>query len=110
MHPLNNLRVLKYLVGDLQVTEQQKTQWIQHWIGLGLKALEAQIATSGRSGRFSFGDSPTLADCCLIPQLFSAERFNVDLGDFPSLLRISRACSEMEAFRAAHPARQPDTE
>ncbi|MDM0040037.1 maleylacetoacetate isomerase [Variovorax sp. J22G21] len=110
IHPLNNLRVLKYLTGTLEVTEAQKSQWISHWIALGLEAVEAQLAQRKQGGVFCFGDTPTMADCCLVPQVFSAQRFNVDLSSCPTVLSVFDACEALPAFAAAHPSRQPDAE
>ncbi|HEX8528078.1 maleylacetoacetate isomerase [Allosphingosinicella sp.] len=103
IHPLNNLRVLKYLVGPLGLDEAAKTEWIARWIADGLAALEA---TAGpRSGRFLFGDSPTLADICLVPQLYNARRFAVALESYPTLLRCDAEAQALKAFAAAHPDR-----
>ncbi len=110
MHPLNNLRVLKFLTGELALAEEQKLRWIHHWNELGLAALEAQLANSPFRGRFCYGDTPTMADCCLVPQLFNAARFQVDLDPYPTLRAIDKACASLEAFRRAHPSRQPDAE
>ena len=110
IHPLNNLRVLKYLTGTLGLTEEAKVAWIQHWIKLGFEAFEVELGTSKSRGRFCFGDSPTIADCCLVPQVFNAQRFNVDLSAFPMLLAIHRGCEALPAFQAAHPSRQADFE
>lgn len=110
IHPLNNLRVLKYLTGTLKVSEDAKTQWIQHWIALGFEALETQLAASSTRGTFCHGESPTIADCCLVPQLFNAQRFGVDLTPYPTLRAIDAACAQLAAFRNAHPAVQPDAE
>jgi maleylpyruvate isomerase len=110
IHPLNNLRVLKYLSGTLDMSEASKSSWIAHWIASGLAALEAQLAASSRSGRFCHGDTPGMADCFLVPQIFSARRFDVDLTPYPRLLAIDAACNELEAFRMAAPALQPDAE
>ena len=110
IHPLNNLRVLKYLTGSLGLTEEAKVGWIAHWIKLGFEALEVELGTSKSRGRFCFGDSPTIADCCLVPQVSNAQRFNVDLSAFPMLLAIHRTCEALPAFQAAHPSRQPDFE
>ena len=109
IHPLNNLRVLKYLTGSLGAPEDAKNAWVRHWIGLGLQALEARLAAQ-RSGPFCFGDQPTMADCCLVPQLFNAQRFGVDLGPYPTLRSIDAACAALPAFANAHPAVQPDAE
>jgi maleylpyruvate isomerase len=110
MHPLNNLRVLKYLTGTLGLNEQQKKDWIHYWNRLGLQGLEQQVSTSPWRGRFLCGDSPGLADCCLVPQLFNAQRFDVDLTPYPTLRAIAAECEQLDAFAAAHPARQPDAE
>lgn len=110
IHPLNNLRVLKYLTGPIGLSEEQKQTWIRHWIDLGLQALESRLATSPRRGAFCFGDRPTLADCCLVPQLFNAERFGMALDAYPTLRRIEQACNILKAFQNAHPANQPDAE
>lgn len=109
IHPLNNLRVLKYLTGKLGLDEEAKNAWVHHWIGLGLGALE-QIVSESHSHRYCVGMYPTMADCCLIPQLFNARRFGVDLSLYPTLLAIDAACGELEAFRKAHPSSQPDAE
>lgn len=110
IHPINNLRVLKYLTGAMGVSEELRGEWIAHWITLGLTALEAQIQQHGRTGAFCFGDSPTLADCCLVPQIFSAQRFNVDLSAYPTLMAIFDACQALPAFTAAQPSQQSDAE
>ncbi len=110
VHPLNNLRVLKYLTGKLGLSDGAKVEWIAHWIKLGFEALEAELRTSASRGRCCVGDSPTIADCCLIPQVFNARRFDIDLSAYPTLLAIHRACEALPAFHAAHPSRQPDSE
>ena len=110
IHPLNNLRVLKYLTGPIGLSEEQKQTWIRHWIDLGLQALESRLATSPRRGAFCFGDRPTLADCCLVPQLFNAERFGMSLEAYPTLRCIAQACDSRKAFQDAHPANQRDAE
>lgn len=110
IHPLGNLRVLKYLVHQLKVTDEAKAEWSRHWIGEGFGALEAMLAASPETGRFCHGDTPTLADCCLVPQVFNALRFEVDMSRFPTIARIHAACGELDAFAAAHPSRQPDSE
>ena len=104
IHPLNNLRVLKYLKDTLSVEEEARNDWYRHWISEGLGALEALAAA--RSGKFLFGDNPTMADICLVPQLFNARRFNVPLDDYPTLVRADENASRLEAFAAAHPDRQ----
>jgi maleylpyruvate isomerase len=110
IHPLNNLRVLKYLTGPLQLSVEQKQEWIVHWLRSGLEALERELDGSAVRGTFCFGDTPTMADCCLIPQLYSARRFGVDVDVYPALRAIDDRCQTLDAFQAAHPGRQPDTE
>ena len=110
IHPLNNLRVLNYLTGELQLTEEIKLAWYRHWIAEGLQALEALLANSPETGRFCHGDRPGLADVCLVPQLFNARRFDCPLSDYPTLLRIDAACAAVPAFQAATPDRQADAE
>lgn len=110
IHPLNNLRVLKYLGTTLGLNDDQKNAWVRHWITLGLSALEEQLAGRPTTGTFCVGDTPTLADCCLVPQWFSAQRFGVDVSVFPTLLRIADHCNSLPEFVAAQPARQPDAE
>lgn len=104
IHPLNNLRVLKYLKNELGASQEQADAWYAHWIREGLPAIEATAAP--RAGKFLFGDAPTGADVCLIPQLYNARRFNVPIDDFPTLLRAEENANRMEAFAAAHPDRQ----
>jgi maleylacetoacetate isomerase len=101
IHPLNNLRVLKYLSGPLGISQEQRDGWYAHWIAEGFTALEA-MAKPG-AGRFMFGDEPTIADVCLIPQLYNARRFNVPVGDYRTLLRAEGNSNKLEAFAAAHP-------
>lgn len=108
IHPLNNLRVLQYLKNELQLDEAARQQWCQHWITLGFTALEAQLQHSPRTGVFCHGDTPTLADCCLIPQLFNARRLDTALEAFPHIRRIEAACLALEAFQRAAPSAQPD--
>lgn len=110
IHPLGNLRVLKYLVHELKVSDDAKAAWSRHWIGEGFAALEAMLANAPSTGRYCHGDTPTLADCCLVPQVFNALRFEVDMTRFPTIARIHAACSELDAFSDAHPSKQPDTE
>ena len=109
-HPLNNLRVLKYLKHTLGVDEDAKNAWYRHWVQQGLGALEAQLAASSAAGRFCHGDTPTIADLCLVPQVFNAQRFGCDLSAMPNVLRIDAACRELPAFDAAAPGKQPDAE
>jgi maleylacetoacetate isomerase len=109
IHPVNNLRVLRYLVRTLGISEEAKNEWYRHWINEGFAALEAQLAR-GPAGRFCHGDTPTIADCCLVPQVYNAQRFDIDLGPYPNIARINEACAGLPAFIAAHPAQQPDSE
>lgn len=109
IHPLNNLRVLNYLSHELGLSSEAKTRWYQHWVELGLDALESQVA-HGPRGSFCHGDDPGLADCCLVPQLFNARRFNCDLSRYPTLLAIEENCTALSAFRDAAPERQIDAE
>jgi maleylacetoacetate isomerase len=101
IHPLNNLRVLKYLSRALEAPQEARDAWYRHWIAEGLAALET-LAAPG-AGRFLWGDAPTLADICLVPQLYNARRFEVPLDDYPALLRADSEASRLEAFAAAHP-------
>jgi maleylacetoacetate isomerase len=110
IHPLNNLRVLNYLTGALRNTADAKMQWYRHWVNTGLEALESEIAHSRYTGRFCHGDAPTMADCCLIPQLYNARRFECDLSRYPTLLGIEQRCLELSAFLEAAPELQPDAE
>lgn len=108
IHPVGNLRVLQYLQRELGVDDAQKGAWSQHWIEAGLDAIEALLASEGHAGRFCEGDAPTLADCCLVPQVYNARRFGVALDPYPTITRIDAACTEMDAFRRAAPEAQPD--
>jgi maleylpyruvate isomerase len=91
-------------------SDDVKQEWFVHWTVAGLEALEAELARAPQRGRFCCGDAPTLADCCLVPQLFAAQRFNVDLAPYPTLRAIDAACAQLPAFADAHPALQPDAE
>ena len=104
IHPLNNLRVLKYLKNELGHSQDEVDDWYRHWIAEGLPALEAMAAP--RAGKFLFGDAPTGADVCLVPQLYNARRFDVRVDDYPTLLRAEDNANRIEAFAAAHPDRQ----
>lgn len=108
IHPLNNLRVLNYLTGELSVSADQKNAWYQHWVELGLQQIEQRLASDSGAGRFCHGDTPTLADCCLVPQIFNAQRFACDLSNVPAVMRIFENCMELDAFQAARPERQID--
>jgi len=108
IHPLNNLRTLKYLTQEFGMSPDARQAWITHWISDGFAALETQLA-DGRTP-YCVGDAPGLADCCLIPQMFNARRFNIDVSRYPRLVVIDAACNALPAFQAAHPSRQPDAE
>lgn len=110
IHPLNNLRVLRYLVRNLKISEDDKNAWYRHWCEQGLAAVEATLAKDSRAGNFCYGDAPTLADCCLIPQIANAQRVNCNLSAMPTIMRINETCLTLEAFKQAAPARQVDAE
>ena len=110
IHPLNNLRVLRYLIGPLGVSNDAKDEWYRHWAVEGLTALERMLTPAAGTGKFCHGDEPTLADICLVPQVYNAERVEVDLAPFPRISSIVAACRELPAFRDADPARQADAE
>ena len=109
IHPLNNLRVLKYLQETLGHDDAARDAWYAHWIAEGFVALERLLAESGDTGAFCHGDAPGMADVCLVPQVFNAQRFNCPTGPYPTVMRIVEACNALDAFAAAHPARQPDS-
>ena len=108
IHPLNNLRVQQYLKGRLNVSGAQTITWMNHWVKIGFKALEKQLATSPHTGLCCIGDAPGLADCCLLPQIYNAERFDSDLSAFPLIRAIAEHCRALPAFELADPANQPD--
>lgn len=108
IHPLNNLRVTRYLERELGANEAQRLAWMQHWMALGLEGLEAQVADHPSTGDFCEGEAPTLADCCLVPQLYNARRYGMDLTAWPTLLRIEANCMALAAFQDAAPEAQPD--
>lgn len=110
IHPLNNLRVLRYLVGPMGLSNAKKDEWYSHWVETGLMAVEAMVAGHTQTGRFCHGDTPGLADICLIPQLSNARRFNCDLSGCPTLVRIEQTALEHPAFQRAAPENQPDAE
>ncbi|WP_296762139.1 maleylacetoacetate isomerase [Sediminimonas sp.] len=108
IHPLQNLRVLEYLSGELGVDAGRKSAWLAHWIGEGLAACEDLLARRAENTKFCFGDTPGLADICLVPQIYSAARFGVDIGALTRINDIHQRCEALPAFAEAHPARQPD--
>lgn len=103
IHPINNLRVIRYLTDVLDQPQEARDAWYRHWVAEGLAALEAMAAP--RAGRFLFGDAPGLADVCLVPQMFNARRFEVPLDGYPTLVRVDAEANRLEAFAAAHPDR-----
>lgn len=108
IHPINNLRILNALRNDFGADETVVKRWCGQWIAAGFHALEYLLAEDAKRGRYCYGDSPTLADAYLVPQIYSARRFEVDLTPYPTLVAIDEACGEIEAFRIAEPDRQPD--
>lgn len=107
MHPLNNLKVTQYLTTHFAISDAQKTDWMHHWMHAGFRAFETQL-DSPHTGLFCHGDSPTLADVCLVPQVYNARRFNVDLAAYPRLTALADRAAALPAFANAHPDRQPD--
>lgn len=110
IHPVNNLRVLQYLKNELGITEEQKTEWYRHWVDFGFASLEARLSTDERAQDYVFGNTPTLADVCLVPQVWNARRFNIPLESYPTVVGIADRAMALEAFRQAEPANQPDAE
>ena len=106
VHPLNNLRVLQYLEKDLGHDKAARDTWYRHWVQLGFDALERWLTRDNATGRFCHGDAPTMADVCLVPQVFNARRFAVDLAPYPRIMGIDAACREMPEFQGAAPDRQ----
>lgn len=106
VHPLNNLRVLQYLKGEAGLDDAAKDAWYQHWIATGFSGFEAMLTDT--AGQFCFGDVPTLADICLVPQVYNARRFNVPLDAYPNIVRIVDNCNRLAAFTLAAPENQPD--
>ncbi len=116
IHPLNNLRVLKYLTKDVGVSEDAKNTWYRHWTREGLESFERQLATiqgtqaNNSLNSYCFGNAPTLADCCLVPQIFNAQRFKTPLDGLPRTMAAFDACMKLAAFQEAQPSRCPDNE
>jgi maleylacetoacetate isomerase len=108
IHPLNNLRVLRYLVHEMKVGEDDKTRWYRHWVETGLEVLEQRLAGDARTGRFCHGDTPTLADCVLVPQIVNAQRFDCRLDHLPIVMRVFGECMRLPAFAATQPSAYPE--
>jgi len=106
IHPLNNLRVLRYLTHDLKIGEDDKNRWYRHWVETGLEVVERQLAA--QPGRFCHGDTPTLADCVLVPQVFNAQRFDCRTEHVPHVMRVFQACMQLDAFSQTQPSACPD--
>lgn len=110
IHPVDNLRVLKYLKHTLKVGDEAKDAWYRHWLESGFESLEKRLANDSRVGKLCFGDSPTLADLCLVPQVYNARRFNLDVSRYPTIERIADHAGQIDAFARAAPGQQPDAE
>ncbi|HTK35235.1 MAG TPA: maleylacetoacetate isomerase [Caulobacteraceae bacterium] len=110
IHPIDNLRVLRYLRTELAQPEPTVQAWYNHWIAEGFAAMEPMLATSPQTGRFCHGDTPTLADLCLVPQVVNSRNFGLDLSPYPTILRIFDACLAMPEFETAMPGNQPDAD
>ncbi|OWV31170.1 maleylacetoacetate isomerase [Halomonas campaniensis] len=108
IHPLNNLRVLKYLVDELGSSEDAKLKWYRQWVTEGFSALETMLSREAATGKFCYGNTPTLADICLVPQVYNAERFECELSAYPEIQRITERCRAISAFQQASPDEQPD--
>jgi maleylpyruvate isomerase len=107
LHPLNNLRVLQYLEAPLGIAQPARDAWYRHWVEIGFAALEECLSRDASRGRFCHGDSPGMADVCLVPQVFNARRFSVDLNPYPRIVAIDAACRELPTFASAAPEKQP---
>ncbi|WP_250498957.1 maleylacetoacetate isomerase [Caballeronia sp. GAWG1-5s-s] len=110
IHPLDNLRVLKYLKHEVKVPDEAKDAWYRHWVETGFESLEKRLAADSRVGKLTFGDTPTIADLCIVPQLFNARRFGIDLAPYPTIERIADFANQIDGFMRAAPAQQPDAE
>jgi maleylpyruvate isomerase len=110
IHPVDNLRVLKYLKHKLQIGDEAKDAWYRHWLESGFESLEKRLANDARVGKLCFDDTPTLADLCLVPQVFNARRFNIDMNRYPTIERIANHAEQIDAFVRAAPGQQPDAE
>jgi maleylpyruvate isomerase len=110
VHPLNNLRVLSYLKGEFGIVEESRNAWYRHWVDLGFAAFERLLMSDSRTGVYCHGDTPTVADCCLVPQVFNAERLRCPLEAYPTINRVVANCRQLAAFQRARPEAQPDAE
>ena len=110
IHPVNNLRILQHLKRALGQNEEQVNAWYRHWIADGLTKFEADLAKARATGKFCHGDTPTMADCCLVPQIFNAQRYQCDTAPYPTAMRVFAECMKLEAFDRAQPSKQPDAE
>jgi maleylacetoacetate isomerase len=110
IHPIGNLRVLQWIDSQFHADDEQKSVWMRHWVSTGLHALETMLASSKDTGRYCHGDTPGLADACLVPQVYNARRWKVPLGDYPTILRIDATCATLDAFHNAMPEQQPDAQ
>ncbi|GLQ48066.1 maleylacetoacetate isomerase [Dyella lipolytica] len=108
IHPIGNLRMLQWIESQFGANDEQKGVWARHWMATGLRALETMLAGSKETGRYCHGDTPGMADACLVPQVYNARRWKVPLGDYPTILRIDATCDGLDAFRDAMPEHQPD--
>lgn len=110
IHPLNNARTLAYLRKKMNHSEEEVNQWYRHWVADGLAKLEASLVRFPGTGKFCHGDAPTMADCCLVPQVYNAKRYECDTAPYPTVMRIFDECRKLDAFDRAHPSKQPDAE
>ena len=110
IHPLNNLRVLQHLKRGLGQDEAAINTWYRHWVAEGLAKFEADLTNTAGTGTYCHGDTPTMADCCLVPQIFNAKRYECDLTPYPATMRVFDACMNLDAFDRAQPMKQPDAE
>lgn len=108
IHPLNNLRVMQFLEHEFSSPQVERERWTRHWISAGFHALELMLADNSGTGIYCDGDAPTMADLCLVPQVYNARRFNIDMAAFPVITRIEQQCLQLPAFEAARPENQPD--
>jgi maleylacetoacetate isomerase len=108
IHPIDNLRVLRYLVHEMKVSEADKNRWYLHWVESGLEVVERRLAGDKRTGRFCHGDSPTLIDCVLVPQIMNAQRFKAKLDHLPTVMRVFDECMKLDAFSKTQPSAYPD--